>query len=220
MRLISQSFEDGAALPDIFAFCTPHPEQHAALSGNRNPELSWLEVPEGTRSFVLTFTDRDAPSIPDDVNQPGRTLSTELPRADFHHWVMINISSDCRTLEAGACSEGVTVGGKQAPPGPPGTRQGRNDYTGWFEGDPNMGGLYNGYDGPGPPWNDERIHHYCFKLFALDIETLDLKDGFGAVETLTALEGHSLETASLSCTYTMNPALRSLRQHETHRPPH
>ena len=210
MRLTSQNFEDGAALPDIFAFCTPHPEEHATLSSNRNPELSWFDVPEGTRSFALILTDRDAPTIPDDVNQPGRTLSTELPRADFHHWVMINMAPDCRTLEAGACSEEVTPGGKQSLPGPPGTRQGRNDYTGWFEGDPNMGGLYNGYDGPGPPWNDERIHRYCFTLFALDVATLDLTSDFDAAEALAALEGHKLDTAKLLCTYTMNPALRPI----------
>jgi hypothetical protein len=208
MRLSSQSFEDGAAMPDVFAFCTPDPDQHATLSDNRNPELSWFEVPGGTRSFALICTDGDAPSIPDDVNQPGRTLSKDLPRADFHHWVMIDISPECRAIEAGACSERVAAGGKQAPPGPNGSRQGHNDYTGWFEGDADMGGTYNGYDGPGPPWNDERIHHYCFTLFALDTDALDVKSDFCAADVLAALEGHVLGTASLTCTYTMNPDLR------------
>jgi hypothetical protein len=64
----------------------------------------------------------------------------------------------------------VTPGGKSGPLVPftikNGTehqlRQGVNDYTGWFANDPDMAGEYYGYDGPCPPWNDERVHTYVF----------------------------------------------------------
>ena len=36
-----------------------------------------------------------------------------------------------------------------------------------------MGGTYRGYDGPAPPWNDQRVHRYHFTLFALfDVGTV------------------------------------------------
>ena len=57
-------------------------------------------------------------------------------------------------------------------------RQGLNDYTGWFAGDAQMGGDYYGYDGPYPPFNDLRGHRYFFRLFALDVGTLDLPARF------------------------------------------
>jgi phosphatidylethanolamine-binding protein (PEBP) family uncharacterized protein len=37
-------------------------------------------------------------------------------------------------------------------------------------GNPDMAGQYFGYDGPCPPWNDERMHHYIFTIYALDID--------------------------------------------------
>jgi phosphatidylethanolamine-binding protein (PEBP) family uncharacterized protein len=43
-------------------------------------------------------------------------------------------------------------------------------------------GDYYGYDGPCPPWNDLRLHHYIFRLYALDVPRLDLQGRFGAAE--------------------------------------
>ena len=60
-----------------------------------------------------------------------------------------------------------------------GTRQGINDYTGWFAGDKDMAGNYFGYDGPCPPWNDEILHHYVFTVYALDVPRLDIAGDFG-----------------------------------------
>ena len=51
---------------------------------------------------------------------------------------------------------GVTPRGKSGPDSAGGTRSGLNGYTEWFAGDADMGGQYFGYDGPCPPWNDER----------------------------------------------------------------
>jgi phosphatidylethanolamine-binding protein (PEBP) family uncharacterized protein len=110
-------------------------------------------------------------------------------------------------LALGACGEGVVAGGTRAPPGPPGSCQGRNDYTGWFASDADMAGDYLGYDGPCPPWNDERLHHYRFHLRALDV-ALDLHDGFALSELEAMLQGHVLAEAALTGTYTLNAALR------------
>ena len=169
MRLSSSSFADGGPIPAEFAFCAPDPKSHVTLSRNRNPHLSWSDLPAGTKSLALICHDPDVPSKPDDVNREGRTIPAKLPRVDFHHWVLVDLDPGSAMIKAGDFSDGVTARGKAGPEGPRGTRQGMNDYTMWFAGDKDMGGDYFGYDGPCPPWNDEIPHHYVFTLYALDV---------------------------------------------------
>ena len=207
MNLSSQSLQADAPIAAAFAFGKPDPETHIALSDNRSPHLAWSGAPEGTRSFVLLCIDPDVPTVGDDVNQEGRSVSKDLPRTDFVHWVMVDIPAGCTELAEGACGAGVVARGKQDPPGPAGARQGVNDYTGWFAGDADMGGTYKGYDGPCPPWNDAIVHHYGFSIHALDVERLDVDGDFTAADVKAAMPGHVLAEAKLVGTYTNNPAL-------------
>jgi len=205
MRVRSDSFEDGAPIPPEFAFGKRGGHQPCVLSANRNPQLAWGDAPAGTRSFALACIDIDVPSRGDDVNQHGRTVSADLPRVEFAHWLLIDIPADCSEIAAGAYSDGITARGKRDPHGPGASRQGRNDYTGWFASDPDMAGVYLGYDGPCPPWNDERLHHYQFRLHALDVPELDLPDEFDWPQVQKAMRGHVLAEARWTGTYTLNP---------------
>jgi phosphatidylethanolamine-binding protein (PEBP) family uncharacterized protein len=108
---------------------------------------------------------------------------------------------------AGSCSDGFTAHGKRQPAGPAGARQGINDYTGWFAGDLDMAGTYFGYDGPYPPFNDERPHRYFFRVFALDVASLPVEGAFTAADVFSAMQGHVLAEAALHGTYTLNPHL-------------
>ena len=205
MQLRSDSFEDGAPIPAEFAFGKRGDDQPCVLSSNRNPHLAWSDAPAGTRSFALACIDVDVPSRGDDVNREGRTVSADLPRVDFAHWLMIDIPPDCNEIAAAACSDGITPHGKRDPKGPKGSRQGRNDYTGWFASDAEMSGTYLGCDGPCPPWNDARVHHYQFRLYALDVAKLDLPDDFDWQQMQQALRSHVLAEARCVGTYTLNP---------------
>ena len=205
MQLRSDSFENGAAIPPEFAFGKRGEDQPCVLSSNRNPHLAWSDAPAGTRSFALACIDVDVPSRGDDVNQQGRTVSADLPRVDFAHWLMIDIPADCNEIAAGACSDGITPRGKGDPHGPKGSRQGRNDYTDWFASDPEMAGTWLGYDGPCPPWNDARVHHYQFRLYALDVAKLDLPDAFDWQRMQQSLRGRVLAEARWIGIYTLNP---------------
>ena len=49
---------------------------------------------------------------------------------------------------------------------------------------------------------------YSFEVIALDVERLDVGDGFGLEALRAALEGHVLGRAKVTGTYTQNPALR------------
>jgi Raf kinase inhibitor-like YbhB/YbcL family protein len=206
MKIHSNSFIHRGPIPAEVAFGRRGDAgEPCVLSANRNPHLAWDAVPEGTASFALLCIDPDAPTRPDDVNQPGRTVPADLPRAEFVHWVMIDLPADLREIAAGALSDGITVRGKPAAAGPGGARQGVNDYTGWFAGDADMAGHYHGYDGPCPPFNDAIPHRYFFRLFALDVEKLDLPDGFTAGQVLNAIQGHVLAEALVYGTYSLNP---------------
>ena len=202
MKLDSQSFSNGQPIPAEFAAGQP-----SGFAGNRNPQLSWHDVPEGTRSFALLCVDPDAPTVAELVGRDDVGIPLDQPRADFVHWVMVDIPADVREIAAGSCSDGFTAHGKQQPAGPAGARQGINDYTGWFAGDLDMAGTYFGYDGPYPPFNDERPHRYFFRVFALDVASLPLEGAFTAADVFSAMQGHVLAEAALHGTYTLNPHL-------------
>ncbi|WP_281983962.1 YbhB/YbcL family Raf kinase inhibitor-like protein [Azonexus hydrophilus] len=207
MQLSSNSFADGQRIPGDYSFCTPDPARHVCLGSNRNPQLAWSGAPEGAKSFVVICHDPDVPSKGDDVNQEGRTVPASLPRVDFFHWVLVDLPASLSSIAEGEFSSEVTPRGKSGPAAAHGARQGINDYTAWFAGDHDMSGDYYGYDGPCPPWNDEIIHHYVFTVYALDIERLPLDGRFGGAEVRAAMAGHILAQASLTGTYTLNPAL-------------
>jgi Raf kinase inhibitor-like YbhB/YbcL family protein len=201
MRIRSDSFEHRGVLAAEFALGAPD-----GFGGNRNPHLAWDDVPAGTRSFGLLWIATDAPTDPAPVGRADMEIPVEQPRAEFAHWARAVIAADVREIQAGSCSDGVTRGGKRNPPGPPGSRQGLNDYTGWFAGDDSgMRGDWYGYDGPYPPSNDLRTHRYFFRLFALDVERLDLPTPFTAGDVFHAMHGHVLAETAIFGTYSLHP---------------
>ncbi len=208
MKLTSTSFRPNGRIPGRCAFAVQSPRSHVRLTDNRNPHLQWSGAPAGTRSFVLTCIDSDAPTRPDDVNQVGREVPADLPRAEFVHWLMVDIPLSATEIAEGSCSSGVTAGGKKALRGPDGSRQGINDYTGWFAGDANMAGTYAGYDGPCPPWNDARAHRYTFEVLATDLERCTVPDRYTLTDLRIALDGHVLDRASIIGRYSLNPRIR------------
>ncbi len=203
MQLHSESFSDGQFIPSEYAVGKTSADGKIDFAENKSPQLSWSDLPEGTKSIAILCIDRDAPTKPDDVNQEGRMVPSSLPRADFSHWVLIDVSPDA-TMDAGRFSDGVTAKGKDGPDAPGGARQGINDYTGWFASDPDMAGDYYGYDGPCPPFNDSIVHHYDFTAYALDVERLDVDGKFTASDVLEAMEGHILDQASICGKYRIN----------------
>ena len=210
MKLSSESFRDGAAIPAACAFAAMNAAGEVVLSGNRNPHLSWSDVPAGTESLVLLCIDGDVPQDATDVNRTGVTLPASMPRDDFFHWALIDIPVGRHEIAEGAIADGVVVRGKSAPEltlDGAILRQGLNDYTEWFSADPAMAGDYYGYDGPCPPWNDERVHHYIFRMYALDVPRLALEGRFTCIDVLDAIHGHIVDEAQLIGTYTLNPAL-------------
>ena len=208
LRVTIDGIADGQPIPGEFAFCIPADPGPTGMGENISPAISWSGAPDATRSFAIICVDVDVPTVFDDVNQEGKTIPASLARMDFYHWVLVDIPAATTGLPRGAESEGIEAGGKATGAGANGVR-GKNNFGDFFAGDPDMKGEYGGYDGPCPPWNDEIIHHYHYRVCALDVASLGLEDGFGGADAMAAMEGHVLAQGSVVGTYTLNPSLLS-----------
>lgn len=201
LELQIDGIDDGRPVPARFAFCAGD-----GMGDNVSPALSWRGAPAGTQSFAVTCVDPDAPTDDTDVNVEGRTVAASLARADFAHWLLVDLPADRDGIAEGEAGSGIVAKGK--PTGPScGGLAGRNDYTAWFYGDADMGGTYGGYDGPCPPSNDEIVHHYVFTVHAVDVASLGLSGAFGLDDAMAAIEGHVLASATVTGTYSLNPSV-------------
>jgi Raf kinase inhibitor-like YbhB/YbcL family protein len=209
MRMSSKSFANNKNIPAEFAFGAPDPVKHFKLSQNNNPHLQWQDVPPNAKSLVLICHDPDVPSKGDDVNKEGHTVSAQLPRVDFFHWILVDLPAATIQIRPGEFSSGVTPKGKPGPESQNGTRQGLNDYTTWFAGNKDMGGNYFGYDGPCPPWNDEIPHRYIFTIYATDLARCPVAGTFKGPEVLAALKGHIIAQAQITGLYSLNPSVKT-----------
>jgi Raf kinase inhibitor-like YbhB/YbcL family protein len=208
MKLWSNSFADGATIPERYAAGRINADG-VGFSENLNPHLAWSEVPLATQSLVLICHDPDVPSRGDDVNQADREVPANLPRVDFFHWLLIDLPSSLQSIEEAAFSRGFTARGKPGPDAPHGARQGINDYTGWFAGNADMAGQYFGYDGPFPPFNDSLLHHYVFTLYAVDVPRLEIVGEITGAVVRAAIAGKVLAQATIIGVYTLNRRLLS-----------
>jgi Raf kinase inhibitor-like YbhB/YbcL family protein len=209
MKLTSTSWTDGAPIPARYAAGTLGADGSPTFSDNVNPQFAWSDVPAGTKSLALICHDFDVPSRGDDVNKTDREVPPDLPRVDFFHWVLVDLPHSVREIAEGEYSRGFTARGKPGPAAPRGARQGLNDYTGWFAGDAQMGGVYHGYDGPFPPFNDSLVHHYVFTLYALAVERVAVEGAFTGPQVRAVIAGKVLAEATYSGTYTLNRRLRN-----------
>lgn len=191
------AFQNGHPIPEQYAYGKIDAAQHVAHGHNKNPAMVWKDLPDGTKSLVLLCVDDKVPSIFTDANKEGVAISKDLPRMDFYHWVLIDINPALGQIKEAEDSNGVIEAGK-APGKKPYGVTGVNSYS------ENNGG----YDGPCPPWNDELMHEYHFRLYALDIASLNLSGHFTGPDVLAAMKNHVLAKAEWTGTYTLNPKLR------------
>jgi Raf kinase inhibitor-like YbhB/YbcL family protein len=206
MELTSRSLTEQQAVPSDNAMGVLGDEGPSA-GPNKSPHLKWSGFPPNTKSFAIICVDLDAPTNAADANKTDRSIAYDCERSDFYHWVLVDIPPTITELKEGADSEGVTKGGKAPGMTDHGFR-GINSYKEWFGDDAEMGGDYGGYDGPWPPFNDERIHRYVFTVYAVDLLNLGLPPNFRGPDALEAMEGAVVGQATLTATYSLNPKAR------------
>jgi Raf kinase inhibitor-like YbhB/YbcL family protein len=93
----------------------------------------------------------------------------DAPSATFTHWILFNLPAESRNLAEGEQNAGIG---------------GRNDFE------------EDGYGGPCPPMGSGD-HHYSFRLFALDLEAVELPKGAVRKALDEAIDGHVLGEARL-----------------------
>ena len=175
--------------------------------GNISPAVSWTPGPGGTKSYALLMTDPDVPTDTSLIGKPGVLIAASAPRQTIYHWVLVDIPPGLLFLSEGAESTGRVPKGKPYGPMPHGVR-GVNAYTQLMASDPEMKGEYGGYDGPHPPPNDLRIHHYTVRVVALNVPTLGLSGPFTGADVEKALVGHIMAEGEDVGSYTSNPSLK------------
>lgn len=180
-----EGIEEGAFIPERFAYCVADGQGGTRRGGNVSPALHWSGAPSETQSYAVIVVDPDVPADFTHANKPGQIISVDFPRRLFTHWILVDIPASVTALPRGTQGEGGV--------------NGRNDY-----------GVRNvGYDGPCPPWNDARLHHYHFIVIALDVPSLGLKEGLTREEAEEAMADHVLARATRIGTYSTNPKLLS-----------
>ena len=132
------------------------------------------DVSPGLRWSNLPAGTKELALICDDPDAP-----TPQP---WVHWVIYCIPPDATGLTEGVPRKGLLDD-------PPGAMQGINSWP-----SDNVG-----YRGPAPP-PGHGVHHYHFKLYALDAE-LGLKSGLTKEALLKAMDGHVLGQGELIGTY-------------------
>lgn len=187
--------ENGQPINPKFAYCTQDGSSKTKSGGNINPAISWSGAPAGTKSYAIIVVDPDVPADFGPANKAGKTIHIDAPRRDFYHWVLVDIPPSVTNIAAGQDSKG-----KESKP------VGQLAYG--FTGHNDYGNSEGGYNGPCPPWNDLRLHHYHFQVFALDVPKLNLPVGFGGKQAIAAMKGHILAKGETVGTYTTNPAVK------------
>lgn len=103
----------------------------------------------------------------------------DAPDGTFHHWVAFNVPATFQGIEEGAGSARTVATIEVAS----------NDF----------GNRH--YDGPAPPPGDG-LHHYHFRLLALDVPRLDILPSTACVDdVITAARPHTIAAAETVGTY-------------------
>jgi hypothetical protein len=197
-------FVPNGMIPIKYAACVPKAPGHMGFGPDINPAISWSAGPPGTQSYAIFLEDTDSPAEHRDwMNKEGETLTAKLKRQTFFHWVLIDVSSNVTSIAEGAVSNGLVPHGKPQIASPVGV-PGINNYTAVFAKNAAMNGTYYGYDGPCPPWNDDVVHHYHFRVYALGVPKLNVPANFDGSTAIAAMQGKVLAKGQEVGLYTTN----------------
>lgn len=185
IKVTSKSIENGKPISEKYAFCKADGKGKTTNAGNLSPELSWSGFPTETKSFAIVVVDPDVPAKFDDANQDGKIIAEDFPRQNFYHFVRIDIPS-LRTFIDDANTDKII--GKTLI----------NDFPSFVKDKPPE--SFAKYDGPCPPWNDKRLHHYHFTVYALNVTTLETKVK-NAKDAISEIEKHAIAKGELVGTY-------------------
>lgn len=206
LKVHVDKLKNGGVIANKYAFCVPAAQGHTTGGANINPSISWSKGPRGTKSYAIILYDTKAPAEHREMmNKEGVTMTADIKRHNFYHWVLVDIPPKVTSIKEGADSNARVMHGKPATPAAAGVK-GLNDYTKVTAANDAMKGQYYGYDGPCPPWNDDVVHAYHFAVYALSAGSLNLPKDFDGPAAQDAMKGKILAQGETVGLYTQNPA--------------
>lgn len=133
--------------------------------------------------YTCDGDDRSPPLTWSGIPERARSLAVicddpDAPGGTFRHWAIYDIPPD---------ADGLPDGFDPSEPVDP-TRHAVNDFG------------RDRYGGPCPP-TGHGLHHYHFRLLALDVDHLSVRDGAKVADVEAAARPHIIETAELVGTY-------------------
>ena len=179
-------------IPSNYALCKPTVDGKSGPGDNIRPTISWKGAPVATQSYAIIVSDLDVPADFSQADKDGLTIDATAPRQPFYHWALIDIPVTIGSIP-GAKADVAPANGVALP----------NDLGSYVPDN-------HQYGGPCPPWNDARVHHYHFAVYALDVKTLGLKPSATAKDAARAITqgGHIVGQGEVVGTYTLNKGLR------------
>jgi Raf kinase inhibitor-like YbhB/YbcL family protein len=197
--ITDQSKRTLASTPVVTTNFSETPASPVVSSTQNQNEPSAIQQSSPTRLELTSLAFNNGEPIPVEYTCDGKGMSPPMawqgipkgamsltmisddpdaPGGIWTHWVLYNIPPNRTDLPEGVKSgetvEGIGVQGK--------TSSNKMEY-----------------DGPCPP-KGTGIHHYSFKIFALDVR-LFLKPGVTKDDVLTAMQGHIIKEAEITGTY-------------------
>ncbi len=190
MKVTVEGIADNAPIPEKYALCKPTEDGKSKGGENVRPTIGWSGAPAASKAFAVVVTDPDVPADFTDAGKAGKVVKANAKRQLFYHWALADIPVSAHEIPGGpsykAPDMGVAASGS----------------LGKYVDNPTQ------YGGPCPPWNDERLHHYHFTVYALKVPTLDLPPDPTAAQVEAAAKKNQLGSAAVTGTYSLNKALR------------
>lgn len=192
LKVEVEKLTDNGPIPEAFALCEATPDGKSTAGKNQRPTISWSKAPKETKSFAVIVSDPDVPAEFSKAGKEGMVIGTDEPRQMFYHWALLDIPATKTRIEGGKPDAPVSFG---VPA--------RSDLGSYVPDARN-------YGGPCPPWNDARVHHYHFTVYALDVPSLGLAADVTAKQAAEAIasSNHVLAQGEMVGTYTLNKELR------------
>ncbi len=182
----STSIKNGKSIPTKFAFCKPDGKGKTEPAENISPEIHWSGAPVGTKSFAIVVVDPDVPAKFDDANKEGKTIAEDFPRQNFYHWVGFDIPANVSAIPEGKGKDAKLVSSSV------------NDFASFIKDKPAE--TFLGFDGSCPPFNDARLHHYHFTVYALGTDKLPAIKG-GNADYEKEIQKHAIAKGEIVGTY-------------------
>lgn len=178
-------------IPKKFALCQSTKDGKSKGGDNIRPQIEWIGAPSNTKSFTIIVHDPDVPQDFSKAGKDGMVIAANAPRKDFYHWGLADIPADKKMVRRGKSSAVIGFGIPLV-----------NDLGNYMPDAKN-------YGGPCPPWNDERLHHYHFTVYALGVESLKLEPDASVRDAVDALKNNKniLAVGEAVGTYTLNTKL-------------